>query len=94
MEQERKPLFLEEEQVEIHFEKPGGSLTFKRSIMALTASSAVKALAALVSHLAELCHVHPGDVLSQVAVVLFGAVNFAEDFFQHSTAMGPFERVE
>lgn len=70
MEQEKKALFLEEDQVEIHFEKPSGSLAFRRTIMAPTVSSAVKALAELVSHLAELCHVHPGAVLSQMAVVL------------------------
>ena len=68
--EKRKALFYDDDRVEIRFEKLPGTLTFKRSIAALTSESAVKALAALISHLAELLGVHPGDVLTQVATVL------------------------
>ena len=69
----RKPkaLFFEDERVEIRFEKLPGTLMFKRSIAALTVDGAVKALAALVSHLAELIGVPAYDVLVRMATVLF-----------------------
>ena len=70
MDQEKKALFLEDDRVEIRFEKLPGTVNFKRSIAALTGEAAVKALAALVSHLAELMNVHPGDVLARLAAVL------------------------
>ena len=71
----RKPkaLFFEDERVEIRFEKLPGTLTFKRSIAALTVDGAVKALAALVSHLAELIGAPAGDVLVRVAAVLMAS---------------------
>lgn len=72
MEQEKKPLFREEEQVEIRFEKKAGSVSFQRSIAAVTVDSVVRALAALVSHLGELISVHPADILARMAAVLFG----------------------
>jgi hypothetical protein len=68
--EKRKALFYDDDRVEIRFEKLPGTVTFKRSIAALTVDSAVKALASLISHLAELCEVHPGDVLTRVAMVL------------------------
>ena len=73
--EERKPkaLFFEDDRVEIRFEKLPGTLTFKRSIAALTADGAVKALAALVSHLAELIGVPAYDVLVRVAAVLMAS---------------------
>lgn len=70
LEQEKKPLFTEEDQVEIHFLKPSGTVSFKRNIASPTVDAAVKALAALVSHLAELVNVHPGNVLAAMAAVL------------------------
>lgn len=76
MEQEKKALFFEDDRVEIRFEKLPGTLTFKRSIAALTVDGAVKALAALVSHLAELINVPAGDVLVRVAAVLFEPENY------------------
>lgn len=79
MEQEKKPLFSEEERVEIRFEKLPGSVTFKRSIAAVTVDSAVRALAALVSHLAELIGVHPGDVLARMAAVLLAPEESGEE---------------
>ena len=69
--EEKRALFFEDERVEIRFEKLPGTLTFKRSIAALTGDGAVKALAALVSHLAELIGVPAGDVLVRMAAVLF-----------------------
>ena len=73
--EERKPkaLFFEDERVEIRFEKLPGTLTFKRSIAALTVDGAVRALAALVSHLAELIGVPAGDVLVRMAAVLMAS---------------------
>ena len=73
MEAEKKALFFEDERVEIRFEKLPGTLTFKRSIAALTVGGAVKALAALVSHLAELIGAPAGDVLVRVAAVLMAS---------------------
>ena len=68
--EKRKALFYDDDRVEIRFEKLPGSVIFKRSIAALTVDSAVKALAALISHLAELVNAHPGDVLTRIAMVL------------------------
>lgn len=73
VEAEKKALFFEDERVEIRFEKLPGTLTFKRSIAALTVGGAVKALAALVSHLAELIGAPAGDVLVRVAAVLMAS---------------------
>lgn len=73
VESQRKALFYEDERVEIRFEKMPGTLTFKRSIAALSVDGAVKALAALVSHLAELIGAPAGDVLVRVAAVLMAS---------------------
>ena len=81
VEQEKKPLFAEEDRVEIRFEKLPGTVSFKRNIAALTVDSAVKALAALVSHLAELVSVHPGDVLARLAAVLLTPGGAGEDTY-------------
>ena len=80
MEQEKKALFFEDDRVEIRFEKLPGQLTFKRSIAALTVDGAVKALAALASHLAELIGAPPGDVLARMAAVLIVPQN---DFIEN-----------
>lgn len=68
--EKRKALFLEDDQVEIRFEKQPGTVNFKRNIKALTGDAAVKALAVLVSHLAELLQVHPGEMLAYLAALL------------------------
>lgn len=70
--EKRKALFLEDDRVEIRFEKLPGTLNFKRNIAALTVDAAVRALAALVSHLAELISVPAGDVLARMAAVMIG----------------------
>ncbi len=78
-EEKRKALFYDDDRVEIRFEKLPGSVIFKRSIAALTVDSAVKALAALISHLAELVNAHPESVLTMVAQVLLVPESNKED---------------
>lgn len=76
--EKRRPLFLEDDRVKIEFEKLPGTLNFKRSIAALTGDAAVKAMAALISHLAELMNVHPGDILAYLAALLLTPENAIE----------------
>lgn len=87
MEDQKKALFFEDDRVEIKFEKLPGSLSFKRSIAALTVDSAVKAMAALVSHFAELVNARPGDVLARIAAELLAPEDPAAEEIQAAQEM-------
>lgn len=73
MNETNNTLFSEADRVEIRFEKTEGVTSFKRNIAASDAMAAVRALAALVSHLSELVNVHPGEILAKMAALLLSS---------------------